>query len=199
MIKPETFSIQYQKAEDYVKHLLPSRLAAHLYYHNLSHTLDVLQAATNLLMDEGVDTGHNRLILQTAALFHDTGFIHVYNHHEDESCKLAGQVLPGFGYSNEDIEAIQKLIMKTKMAKSPESILEKILCDADLDYLGRDDFDETGTKLFNEWKAIGKVHTEDEWNALQIKFIENHRFWTGTSNLKREPLKQRHLVELKKK
>lgn len=83
--------------------------------------------------------------------------------------------------------------MATKIPQTPLSKLEEIICDADLDYLGRDDFYPTSNLIFLELKAQGFVTAENEWNLTQIKFFKQHRFFTSTTKKLRQQKKQLHL------
>ncbi len=190
--------MEIEKAELYIRALLSASLPETLYYHNLEHTLDVRNAARQLAGGEGVTSSDELTILDTAALFHDCGFVHVYQHHEEEGCRLAKEQLPALGYGDEAIDAVCGLIMKTNMKHPPETGLEKILCDADLDYLGRADFETIGDRLFREWMAIGKVRNKEEWNRMQVLFLESHQYWTGSAIRSRQEMKISHLLQLKK-
>jgi len=185
-----------QQAERFIRELLSEKLPAELYYHDVEHTFDVTEAAIRLAGMEGVTDAGDLDRLRTAALFHDSGFVVNYAEHEAEGCSLARIHLPGFGYSPDDIAAINRMIMATRMPQSPETALEKILCDADLDYLGRDDFDEISAKLKAEWKARGKDYSVTEWNALQRTFLSGHRYWTASAVGLREAKKQEHLKKV---
>ncbi len=188
--------VDFLKAKEHAVHLLQTRLSPDLHYHNLEHTLDVCATCERIAGDEGVQDTEELLLLKTAAMYHDTGFVNVYDHHEEEGCRLVAEILPNFGYSAAQIEEICGLIMKTKIPQTPETHLQRILCDADLDHLGRDDFWKIGVRLFNEWKAIGKVTTEQEWNEIQIQFLEGHTYWTSSSHKSRDEGKVKHLDAL---
>jgi hypothetical protein len=86
--------------------------------------------------------------------------------------------------------------MATKIPQTPQTQLERILCDADLDYLGRDDFFSIGSRLFEEMKGRGFVESEREWNLIQKTFLESHRYHTAFSRANREEMKQQHLQEI---
>ncbi|MEO5572247.1 MAG: HD domain-containing protein [Bacteroidia bacterium] len=188
--------MQYQEAEKFIQNLLQSELPESLYYHNYQHTLEVLNAAIEIADGENI-TGEDLVLLKTAALFHDSGFVTVYQDHEEEGCRMAHQHLPHYDYSGEQIEKICTLIMATKTPQNPQTHLERILCDADLYYLGTDNFKTNGMKLFREWKARGKVETEEAWNLMQIKFLEMHRYLTKSAIANREKKKEEHLLKLK--
>jgi hypothetical protein len=87
--------------------------------------------------------------------------------------------------------------MATKIPQTPLDHYAEILCDADLDYLGRNDFYTIGQSLFAEMKTMKLVETEEEWNNIQIRFLEAHRFFTTTSRSARTSCKQEHLEKLK--
>ena len=190
--------MDFSKAEHFVRTLLQSQLSPLLTYHDYDHTLDVLEAATELARREQISNAEDLTLLKTAALFHDTGYVNVYEHHEEESCHIARQALPSCGYSEKQVEIVCDMIMKTKMTTPPATLLEKILCDADLFYLSGDEFEERGQKLFREWMAYGRLSNEKEWNVMQVRFLENHRFYTRAAAEKGEPKKSEHLLRLRK-
>ena len=89
------------------------------------------------------------------------------------------------------------MIMATRIPQSPKNHLEEILCDADLDYLGRNDFDLISYNLRTEYFGLGMVKTEAEWMQIQINFIGKHRYFTNSTRRKREDLKTKHLRRLR--
>ncbi len=189
--------MNYRAAEEYILHRLRTELSDRLLYHGLEHTLDVLQAAEALCISEGVG-GRELVLVKTAALFHDAGFVRdCHAGHEREGCLIVQEALPHFGYTSADIEAICGMIMATRIPQSPTNLLEEILCDADLDYLGRNDFYRIGRNLYEELTAYGLLHGEEAWNRLQVNFLSAHHYHTRTNIALREPVKQRHLEELR--
>ena len=88
--------------------------------------------------------------------------------------------------------------MATKIPQAPKNLLERIICDADLDYLGRNDFYKIGNTLFEEFKEYKVISDEESWNRLQVGFIGGHNFFTETTLARRESKKQEYLQELKK-
>lgn len=132
-------AMQFEQAYAFLIHELAQKLQAHLAYHNVDHTKEVVQTSQYIAKAEGLSDEDIQL-LSTAALFHDAGFLEGYNNHEELSCKLARSYLPKFDYSPEQIEKICNLIMVTKLPQTPSDTLESILCDADLYYLGTDKY-----------------------------------------------------------
>lgn len=183
---------RYRKAYDYIIDRMGRELPPGYYYHNVDHVLDVLQAVTTIAELELVGPADTEL-LQVAALYHDSGFVVSDADHERMGCNITGEYLPTIGYTTEEISTIRHLIMATHVPHAPASHLEQIMCDADLDYLGRDDFFSTGHRMFLEMQALGKVRDEQEWNELQLKFLIAHRYFTATSKRLRQEKKMRHL------
>ena len=172
-------------------------LSPALTYHGKHHTLDVLAVSEQLCLSEKVSKNDTLLVL-TAALLHDIGFLRHYRDHELHSCNFAQEVLPNFGYTERSIKKICGLIKATKIPQSPKNLLERILCDADLDYLGRDDFYEIGQTLFKEMRVLKMIGSENDWNDLQISFLEKHQYFTDTNLQERTDLKNKHLSQLKR-
>jgi hypothetical protein len=109
---------------------------------------------------------------------------------------MTRDILPDFGFNPDQLNTICGMILATRLPQSPNGKLEKILCDADLDYLGRSDFYEIGGRLFAEMKRLGVVDTEREWNLIQKTFLESHRYHTTFSQTHREPEKLKRLQEI---
>ncbi len=189
--------MNYHAAKAFILDKLDRELSGQLAYHGVHHTLDVLYTTEELCYFERV-TPYEAMLLKTAALFHDSGFTISNKEHETLGCQLAKQYLPRYDYTANEIERICGMIMATKIPQSPKNFLEQILCDADLDYLGRDDFYTIGATLFEELKSYNVLQTEEAWNNLQVNFLEKHAFFTRTNIRRRTPSKQRYLEELRK-
>lgn len=190
--------MNYHTAKAYILNELEANLAPELTYHSLDHTIDVLEVCKELCVAEGV-SAYEQLLVQTAALFHDSGFLYTRKDHEEESCKIASKVLPDHVYSAEEIELICGMIRATKIPQRPYNHLEEIICDADLDYLGRSDFYEIGASLYEEMTNYQLIQNEKDWDAIQIGFLEKHSYLTRTNQERRTEKKLAHLEELKSK
>ena len=174
-------------------------LSPTLYYHGLHHTRDVARVAQALAATEGVVDAEALALLQTAALYHDAGFLATYQGHEAEGCALARATLPGFGYTPGHIEQVCALIMATRYPQEPLDHLAQILCDADLDYLGRPDFEPISTSLFHELTARQLIADEHAWFQLQERFLTGHHYWTATAIARRTAPKQAQLAHIRAK
>ncbi|MEA1875196.1 MAG: adenylate/guanylate cyclase domain-containing protein [Bacteroidota bacterium] len=189
--------VRLQDLQNDILDKLEKNLPKNLYYHNLKHTVNVFYQTETIARFEGV-TERQMLILKTAALFHDIGFLVSYDYHEERGTEIAQKTLQGYHYSQNQITQICELILATKTPQKPQNLLQEIICDADLDYLGRPDFIPTSQNLFRELFERNKIGTIEQWNRMQMKFMEKHRYFTASARKLREPEKQKRLAELKK-
>lgn len=188
--------MDFEKVKEYVLRQLKSELPDDLYYHKLEHSLDVLQAAERIAEGEGV-SGDEKELIKTAAILHDTGFVKQYDKNESIGCEIANDFLPECDYNPVQIETIDSMILATALPQSPKNHLAEILCDADLDYLGRDDFYPISESLRQELAEHGQGFSDAEWLKFEIDFLEKHQYFTETSRQTREPKKQEFIRELK--
>ncbi len=190
--------MQFEQASEFILNKLSNELPEQLCYHSIAHVKDVYAAADSIAKQEGI-SDYERKLLLTAACYHDAGFLKGAQNHEEESCRLVREVLPGYEYAPEDIERICGMIRATKIPQRPTNLLEEILADADLDYLGRDDFYTVGEMLFKELINYGIVDNAADWNHLQVIFLESHHYFTSTAIRLRQAKKEAHLAGVKAK
>lgn len=188
--------MDFEKVKKCILGRMQQELPKGLNYHKLEHSLDVLEAVERIAKAEGVDS-KELILLKTAAIFHDSGFMVQYEQNEPVGCEIACEVLPGFGYNPEEIKSICTMILSTAIPQNPRDHLSEILCDADLDYLGRDDFYRIATDLREELESHGRAFSEQEWIKFEVDFLEKHQYFTETSRKIREPIKQKYIKELK--
>ncbi|MBR4583813.1 MAG: hypothetical protein IKO34_08410 [Bacteroidales bacterium] len=120
-----------------------------------------------------------------------------YDNNEEIGARLAHQTLARYKFSREQIDIVKGIINATKVPQNPHNLLEEIMCDADLDYLGRPDFIPISQNLFRELYERGKIDSIEQWNKMQYKFITQHHYFTETAKRSGEPGKQQVLKELK--
>ncbi len=189
--------MNYKKVGQYILKLLSEQLPDDLYYHSIHHTINVCSAAERIGKAEGMNE-EDLCILKTAALFHDAGFIRKYEKNEPIGCIIARETLPQYGYNADQIEKITSLIMATQIPQRPQNMMEKIICDADLDYLGKKDFHDISDTLKKELIFFGKIVGKD-WDELQLQFLEVHTYFTPTSIKLREAKKQEHIAQIRER
>jgi uncharacterized protein len=177
--------------------VLSEKLDPRLTYHNLSHTKDVMQQAERIALGENITDKQELMLLKVASLFHDSGFLYVYRHHEERSCSILEEYLQDGDFNPEEIGRIKGMIMATQIPQTPHNLMEKIICDADLDYLGRDDFEPISKGLKEEFLIYNVIQHESDWDPLQIGFFEAHNYFTETCRRDRTPKKLQHLHMLK--
>jgi len=187
----------YEKIRSKILLKLEDQLSPDLLYHSVNHTMDVETQAERIAHNDNRLIPDDILLLKTACLYHDTGFLFTYSRHEEAGCDLAKKELPHFNLTPGQIDIICGLIMATKIPQTPLTKMEEIICDADLDYLGRDDFFNISNNLFLELKARKFIATKRDWDLMQIKFFNQHKYFTVTNKELREQQKQKHLETIK--
>lgn len=182
--------IDFKGAKKYIINRLEKDLNPSLYYHGLHHTLDVYEVSIEIAKREGI-SDEDTILLNTAALYHDAGFLFRYINNEVSAVKLVKDILPLFGYKTAQIKVIAEIILTTRIEKRPQTLLEKIMCDADYDYLGRGSQEtlKIAHTLKKELAENGFPFTEQEWNTIQLKFLKKHEYYTESSLKLRRPHK----------
>jgi len=183
------------KLKRYIIGKLETELSEKLTYHGVKHTKYVLLSCEKYIKRMRIPA-NEAFLLRSAAIMHDTGYIWTFDNHEDESINYARKILPEWNYSNSEIERISAIIAATKIPQKPSNVVEQIIADSDLDYLGTDYFYKIGNKLYNELKAYNRITNEEQWDRLQVNFLQNHRFHTPFAIKHREPVKRKYLNEL---
>jgi len=179
--------------------LLDDGLDPRLTYHSTAHTRDVMEQAARIAASENITDPEILLLLQIAALFHDSGFLYTYKGHEIKSCEIMEKNLDISMFNSTEIATVKNMIMATKIPQSPRTLTEMILCDADLDYLGRTDFEPISDRLRAEMENYEMIKSEPEWNQLQVSFFQSHRYFTSSSQRDRNPMKMQQLEKLRQK
>ena len=176
--------------------ILQEGLSPKLTYHSVLHTKDVHEVCkfyARFYELSPLDTD----LLEIAAVSHDMGFVKTYDEHEKESVRMISPMMRDRGFTEQDIERVSEMILATKIPQSPQSFLSQILCDADLDYLGRADFVPIGKLLKKEWQNYDRVkNIEDMFDQIQIGFLKIHSYHTPYAVKKRKPRKLKNLFIL---
>lgn len=189
----KTLPPDYPGAVAYALNLLRNELPPQLLYHNAMHTEgDVLPAAVRLARLSNLAEPDLHL-LEVAAAFHDLGQIRAVLWHELIGAGIMSDVLPRFGFSPEEIERVSGMILATELPQTPLNEEQAILCDADLDSLGREDFFATSRALWQERTACGMVIARQTWLETQLRFLKNHQYFTRAAHALRDEGKRRNI------
>jgi class 3 adenylate cyclase/ligand-binding sensor domain-containing protein/predicted metal-dependent HD superfamily phosphohydrolase len=191
-------SINYRKAERHIMKILQAELSPNLHYHGIHHTNDVVEAAERLAIMEGV-LDEDIFVLKSAATYHDAGFVEQYDKNEHIGARMAEEILPLYGYTETQINTVKELIYATIIPHDPKNRLQQIICDADLDYLGRDDFHQIADNLRIELRDHGKINSDRMWDEIQVKFLTAHKYFTKSAIKLRQAKKEKHIEEIKAK
>ena len=168
----------FHGAKQYALEKLARELPGTLFYHSLWHTQEEVTAAAEKIAAEQGIVGQALMLLRTAVCYHDIGFTRQRMNHEAISAQIAARILPHFGYSFDDIQRIQGMIMATKLPQSPKNRLEEIIADADLDVLGRKDFRSRNQALRDELAVSGVSTIDLVWYGTQLQFMQKHHYFT---------------------
>ena len=134
--------------------------------------------------------------LKLASLFLFTGYINDYDKPEEASCRLVNEILPGYGFRDDDIEKI-RLLITNSYAGITKTLSDKILFDSKYDYIGRVDFIRLTDKLVRELSEYGKITDRNKWIKEQITLLKEYDFFTGTAKLLRSVTNEQQVSDLK--
>ena len=174
---------------------LREELPDHLSYHGIDHTLDVLNVCNQYIRRYDLSQ-EDRMMLKIGATVHDMGFLKSPENHEEIGADMAEEMMNELGMSKKRIGVMRSLVMATKVPQTPKTELEMIICDSDLDYLGRDDYPQISARLFEELRFMKILKTKEQWKKLQIDFLKTHTYHTPFAIKNREPKKKHWLEKL---
>lgn len=167
-----------EKASTHVRSLLQSDLPPWSVYHGLSHTVETVHTCEELALDSGLNTGDIEILL-IAAWFHDTGYLEGADGHENRSVLRATEFLRSNGCGDGIVGKVVSAILATRMPQTPHSLIEEILCDADVSHAGRGDFVAKSELLRKEMEErLGRSYEDGEWYRFNLAFLEKHQFHT---------------------
>ena len=196
-VKANLPAMDFSGLKSYIVQKLESELDSDLTYHSLKHTLNVEESVIKYGELEGL-TEQEMFLTRTAALFHDSGYTEKYANNEKIGVQIFKDIASDYGYSTLDIQTVEKIIYATISENVPQDICEKVICDADLDYLGRKDYHITAKNLFLEMNVFDYPISEKEWLKIQIDFLENkHLYYTISAQNIRGKGKANRIKELK--
>ncbi len=185
-----------KNAELYVVKLFKESTSDRLPYHNLKHTIDVVNNAKEIAKNSDVSKS-DKYVLLIAAWFHDTGYLSSYNNHEDESVKLCSAFLASLECDPEVIDKISSIINATKHPQTPNNLLEGIICDADLLSIGKKKYFDTSELLRIEWGLKNAMPASYQWPDSEIDFLIRHKFFTQYAIREYSVRKNKNIIKLR--
>ena len=190
-------AFNYELAYGMIEAFLENHLPKEYTYHTIHHIRDVVVQSERIAKKEKINK-EDIADLKLAAWLHDVGYIWEPARHEARGAEYATTILNAMDFPAQKINRITGMIMATKIPQSPKNILEQIICDADLDYLGREGYEKNSLLLLQELR-LKKDINETEWLKIQDQFLSKHTYFTKTSNTTRNQLKSEVLNNIKSK
>ena len=191
ILRPMSYEEASQAVADHVTSIFQLNLNENLLYHNFEHTSKVVARGTEIALFYQLDD-EKLFIIRTSAWFHDIGYLFTGpKDHEREAVRLMEQFIPRI-ISKPPLHEIAQCIMATKRSVYPESVLEKIMCDADTFHFGTTEFRQTDPLIKKEIELwLGTVQTE--WISHSIKMLRNHQFYTSYCKERLDEGKERNI------
>lgn len=180
-------------SEDYAKNLLKDKLSSVYTYHNLDHTIQVVDKIKILAKEENISPEDTENLL-LAGWFHDLGYVDDADNHEEESQKIAADFLRKNEFPEERIQKIGELILATDKFYKPKNQLEEVIKDADLYHLASDDYFRICENLRQEIKEVHhQKFSKQQWSELNIVFFSKHQFYTKYAKENWQPIKEKNV------
>jgi adenylate cyclase len=173
--------IKLQDIEEMITKMFDDEAPPNLYFHNsvlvksISNQVELLSIAENLPEEEYIN-------LKLASVFLLTGFISDYEKPMEASLRLVEEILPKYGFDQENIESTKQII-RNSFNDQQGTLSDNILHDARYDYLGRVDYIKLTDKLLRERTEYGKHTDSKTWIEIQKKLLSEHQFLTKTARL----------------
>ena len=187
------------KVKEFIGNTFREKGSSDSFYHNFTHTAEVAKVAEEIANASGIEENDKEALL-IAAWFHDVGHTQCCEGHEVIGIEMATNFLKKNNYSEEGIAKVVSLINATRMPRNPKNILEEIICDADLHHLGTNNFEVKGELFRNELEALNGCKTpEAEWLMNNLKFFNQHKFFTDYAKERFETQKNINYIKIEKK
>lgn len=176
-----------EESKHFVSNLLKDNLEQKLYFHNLDHTISMVNAVIEIGSHSKLSKDEMEM-LQIAAWFHDTGYTIDYYSHEEKSCEIAEDFLSVNKYPQKKINIVKNLILKTHIEATAETLLEKIMKDADLAHLKKKSAFKFGAQLRKELAFhCSKEFSDQEWVKYEHHFYNAVQYHTEYAQQKWQP------------
>lgn len=181
------------KVQAYCKELFTEKLSESFVYHNYQHTERVVDAA-RIIGRESELSDEELELITIAAWFHDVGYTQGCTNHEQTSVKIAEQFLTKEGLPQDQIQVISNCILATRMPQAPKTLMEEVLCDADMHHLACTDYHKMSDRMHREIELTkDKQISDEEWNQMNFSFFKDHEYFTEFGKKHLQPIKDENL------
>ncbi|MDR6130591.1 Pycsar system effector family protein [Chryseobacterium sp. SORGH_AS_1175] len=136
-----------------------------------------------------------------ALWFHDTGYVESPENHEEKGVEIMKNFLQQEQYPQHKIDDIAQLILATQITHEPQTLLEKIVKDADCSHFASHDYNDISDALRKEWELTNvRCFSNEQWNEGNLNMLRNkHKFYTDYAKENWEPLKKKNIKKIEKK
>lgn len=189
----------YKKTEAYIRDLFQKMSSADLAFHNLQHTVNVVQHAKEIAAHHELSE-RDMQVLYIAAWFHDIGYLFTNAEgHEEKSRELARNFMTIHMNDPEMITEVEGCIMSTKYPRQPQNLLQEIICDADTYHFGTKEFKETNKQVWKELVARESEIDKNAWKQQALEFLKDHTYYTTYCRNLLDARKQKNIEQLEAK
>ncbi|MES2060502.1 MAG: HD domain-containing protein [Bacteroidota bacterium] len=183
-----------KRSKIFVREFLTTNLPTDMHFHNIGHAEDVAYAVNRIGLNSSLHEG-DLDVLTVAAWFHDTGYCFEYEGHENSSIDIATGFLNNENCERSFIEKVLSCIWSTRFPQEPKTLLEQIICDADLYHFSKKNYIDYARHLRAEWSLVlHKTFTDRDWNLQNLDLLRKHQFHTDYG---RQILERRKQVNIK--
>ncbi len=185
-----------KKASAHVRMLLNEKLPSWALYHNYEHTAETVEACEEI--GEGCKLSRSETeIAQLAAWFHDAGYTEAVDGHEEAGATIAREFLSAQGYPPERTDSVAGAILATKVPQKPQTLVEQVVCDADMAHLGRKKFFEKSNLLRLEIeRRTGSLISDVDWINTNVEFVARHQYHTAYAKQEFSNRRMKNLAQL---
>lgn len=186
-------------AEKHIHELYALDDKNNLLYHSEKHAIGVVARVNEIAAH--YDLSEDQVIaLNLAAWFHDIG--HLYTtptDHEIKSAELAEEWMREQNLTEEMVGMVKQLILATKITTKPDSLMERIIKDADTFNLGTKEFKKTDKLLKEEMRLRNFTTLLAGWDQNKLEILQNHEFYTDYAKELLNEAKQKNIERARNK
>ena len=187
------------KSEAFIKTQYEKSDSKKYSFHSFKHVVRTVNAVRLIAENTKINKSDLEIVI-IAAWFHDVGILESVENHEVKSAEAAEKFLKKHKYPIEKINKVINCIKATNLATVPKNLLERIIRDADVIHLGKKSFLKRNKELRQEIQNVnGKTFTDKEWIDFDLKFLNNHKYFTVFAKENFDKRKNEHIEQIQSK